>query len=135
MLSDFGSWASIISLPITIWVLIETFRLKGKFAARIRIPEIRKDLVKVLRSLLGNMKPQGDRLAAYSDLAKAAALLKNLQTQEGLSRMLTLNDAIRQVDRMVTSRDSSDNDFWIAYQTLTQIITSLEQIERDMPWS
>ena len=135
MLSDLGSWASIFSLPITIWVLVETHRIKKKFAARVRVPEIRQELANVSRSYLSNIGRNGDRDAAHSDLAKIAALLKSLQDKVGTRSMTTLRPTIKRIDRVISSRTASDDDFWKAYQALIEIIASLEQMERDMPWS
>ena len=134
MLSDIGSWASILSLPITIWVLIETFRIKGHFSARARIPEIRKSLADVSLSYLGNIKTNGDKNLAFEDLARIIGLLKSLQAKPAKKSLTTLGPTIAKINRICESRLTSENDLWGAYTSTIEIITSLEQIERDMTW-
>lgn len=135
MLSDIGSWASIISLPITIWVLYETFRIKQHFSARARIPEIRKSLADVSFAYLGNIKGAKDLDPAYSDLARAMALLKTLRARPVTKNLTSLNGAINRIDRISTMRIADQTELWGAYSAMIEIITSLEQIERDISWS
>lgn len=134
MLSDIGSWASIVSLPITIWVLIETHRIKAHFAARARIPEIRAALATASLSYLSNIKPNGDINAAYEDLAKIIALLKSLQDKPAKKSLSTLSGTISKISHVCNARLASQSDLWGAYTSTIEITTSLEQIERDMTW-
>ena len=135
MLSDIGSWASILSLPITIWVLIETFRIKQHFSARARIPEIRKALAETSLAYLGNIRNNKDLNSAYSDLAKVLALLKNLQTRPVTKNLSSLNGVINRISHISTMRITDQNELWSAYTSIIEITTSLEQIERDMSWN
>jgi len=134
MLSEIGSWASIASLPITIWVLVETHRIKAHFAARARIPEIRAALAATSLSYLSNIKPNGDINAAYEDLAKIIALLKSLQNKPAKKNLSTLNGTISKISHVCSARLTSQSDLWGAYTSTIEITTSLEQIERDMTW-
>ena len=134
MLSDIGSWASIVSLPITIWVLVETFRIKQHFAARARIPEIRKSLADVSLVYLGNIRNNKDLNAAYGDLARALGLLKSLQEKSATKNLGSLSGAINRISRISSMRITDQNDLWTAYTSIIEITTSLEQIERDMNW-
>lgn len=134
-LSNLGSWASIIALPITFWVLIETYRIKQHFSNRARLPEILKKLTQHSRTYLANIKPEKDINLAYKDAAIILGILQIFRSKTISKKVASLDEGITKIARITANNQPNANELWEAYTSITKIITSLEQIERDMAWS
>jgi hypothetical protein len=135
MLSNIGSWASIVALPITVWVLVESFRIKQHFSTRARIPEIKKALGETSLAYLSNLKDGGDLNFAHAELAKMLALLKSLQAKPISKKLASLHEVVTRISRVSRLRITDRNELWAAYNSIIEITTSLDQVERDMSWS
>ena len=78
--SDVGTIASLISLAVSIFVLIEVRRLKNSFTLRVRGPIIIKELAKYSSNISGYLDQFDDFLTQIdAEFGKADTKLKYLQ--------------------------------------------------------
>jgi hypothetical protein len=142
------SWVSpaadvvtLIGFGITVWVLIQTFRLRKDFASRARVPDIRKSLEhegsELVRCL--DVWPAKSR-EAMASLSRTRGILGNLSKKlDGDNRALT-RKLMRSLDRkrfafFGQKRAPLDVDTaWRHYADIQQLIAALEQHEKDYVW-
>ena len=98
--SDIGTIASIISLGVSVFVLIEVRKIKNVYKLRVRGPVIIKELVRYSANLSGYLDEFEDSLPQIADeLGKARAKLKYLKKTLSSDTRTSVKRLLRSIEK------------------------------------
>jgi hypothetical protein len=143
-ITDIASFASIIGLWITIWVLRETKKIKLSFLAKARLPEVVTDLIQI-SSKLAQTIPDWDtsKHEILIEISRCKSILKNIKPklntdlQEDISKLIVQLDEKRTIYTFWRKKYISEykkDDVWKIYTEIQSIIESLNQMKSDLRW-
>lgn len=146
-LSELPQWVnglsavcSIFGLGVSVWVLIDVKNIKQNFKRKARLPELLNDLREVERSLSKNLTEwEADpnaASAAYSDLAKVVALLKNIQpklTKQNIELKKLIEELNAYTDN-ASLQTLSKEKVWAISLRFGTVFESLRQLNKDDQW-
>lgn len=136
-----ASICSIIGLVVTVFLFYEARGIKQSFLRRARLPEVNKDLSKLISGLpnqLGNWN--ADKTKALESFYKIKALLENLESKLPTDQKKKVQNVLGKLEpkRYFIFNESlsnlTENLAWDIYTELCGIVTHLEQLAKDSNW-
>jgi hypothetical protein len=127
ILGTVADFASVVGLGISLYVAFEVRRVRTRFLRIARIPELKTQLM-TLASQIQDRDVHQDKLAEL--FATCKALIRNVRKKLPLASAKKVQKAL---ERYKPS-ESRDAVFSI-YGDLLEVITDLDQAEKDSKWS
>ena len=127
---DIGSFSSILGLAISIWVLINTYKLKNSFKVYVRLP----GLVDKLAEHTSNLKKHYRKFESSVYLIKAelSRIEANLETLKEKERKA--QKAIQQVLDAIKAYKDNPTDkekYWEIHTSLQGLIEKVKNLQED----
>lgn len=127
---------SIIGFVITIFVMVGVRQIKGHYTSRIRVPELRNQLV-------AHASKIGDFLNDYSnnrnsislEMAATEPVLRAIKKRLSWSERGKINEALKKINKLQKEPSQSEKDVRLIYNILHGLSSELEQWENDKKWS
>jgi len=126
---------SVIGFVITIIVMVGVRQIKGHYTSRIRVPELKLQLVNLasqLGTLLNDYLNNKDFIEV--EIARVEPVLKAIKKRLGLTERDKVNEALKSL-RQLERHGSNEARVRAIYNRLHGINAELEQWENDKKWS
>lgn len=126
---------SVLGFAITIYVMIGVKQIKGHYTSRIRVPELKIQLID-LASQLGKLLNdyQSNRNQIECEMARIEPVLKAIKKRLGWTERGKVNEALKKLNEQ-QKRTGSEVQVRMIYNLLHGIHAELEQWEIDKRWS
>ncbi len=133
-ISKIGSIFSIASLVVTIWVLLETRKLRSLYKLKVRGPELIKDLHKMASNLSEFLNDySGSMTQIAEELGKTSSKLKTLQTRlRGIQRN-SVKRVRGDIDQCEVKAENEEQVRTV-YVEIIKVIEELKDYQKDLNW-
>ncbi len=130
--SDIGTVASIISLAVSIFVLIEVRNIRNAFKLKVRGPVIIKELVRYSSNLSGYLDEFEDSLPQIADeLGKARAKLKYLKKSLSSGPKTSVKRLLKSIEKCEITVDNKDGIRRV-YVEMNQVLEEVKDYQKDI---
>lgn len=130
--SDLGTIASIISLGVSIFVLIEVRKIKNAFKLRVRGPVIIKELEAYSSNLSACLDEFEDSLPRIADeFGKSRAKLKYLKQNLSSSPRSSVKRLLKSIEKCEITLDNKDG-IWRVYVEMKQVLEEVKDHQKDI---
>jgi hypothetical protein len=130
--SDLGTIASIISLGVSIFVLIEVRKIRNAFKLRVRGPVIIKELVGYSSNLSAYLDEFEDSLPQIADeFGKARAKLKYLKKNLSSSPKSSVKRLLKSIEKCEITLENKDGIRRV-YVEMNQVLEEVKDHQKDI---
>ena len=140
-MGNLGSLSSILGLLATIFLIFEAKKLRSSFLRRARLPQITEELSIATSELSENLKFWRQNSApALHTFSKIEGLLGNIRTKlpgkekKLVDEFLTLLHPKKYLVLTQPLSQLTDDEAWDRYTKLNSLVTTFEQLTKDMKW-
>lgn len=126
---------SLLGFAITIYVMIGVRQIKGHYTSRIRVPELKAQLVSLasqLGALLNDYLNNKNQIEL--EMEKIAPVLKAIKKRLGWTERNKVNETLKKLNEQ-KNHTSGEAQVRLIYNLLHGINAELEQWENDKKWS
>lgn len=133
-LSNIGSWASIIGLVLTIFVLLNIRSIKQFYLFSARVPELLEKLTKHAASISTHQKNYPTTHQELTlELAGVEMVLNSLYDKVNRKTKKSVKKTIDSIILPKTGQASKD-EIWSIYIQIHKLITEVEELQSDLKW-
>lgn len=130
--SDIGSVASVISLAVSIFVLIEVRSIRNAFKLRVRGPVIIKDLVRYSSNLSGYLDKFEDSLPQIADeFGKTKAKLKYLEKSLSSGPKASVKRLLKSIEKCEITVDN-EGGIRRVHLEMNEVIEEVKDRQKDI---
>jgi hypothetical protein len=130
--SDIGTVASIISLAVSVFVLIEVRHIRNAFKLRVRGPVIIKELGRCSSNISGYLVEFEDSLPQIADeLGKATAKLKYLRKSLSSGPKTSVKSLLKSIEKCEVTVDNKDGIRRV-YVEMNQVLEEIKDHQKDI---
>ncbi|MFW1760440.1 hypothetical protein [Acinetobacter calcoaceticus] len=140
-LVDSGTILGIVGFFITIWLLWEAKQIRNSFMRKARLPEVIKDLSRSSAKLVTHLKNwETEEKEAINQLIISKALIENLipkvpDFEKKRCKLFVNSVTPRTLFFWTIGSSTVDEDkAWSLYTLLIEVLTMLEQLNKDSKW-
>ncbi|EPJ5650907.1 hypothetical protein LLI86_001568, partial [Acinetobacter baumannii] len=140
-LIDLGTIFSIIGFFITIWLLWEAKQLRKSFFRRARLPEVIENLTIASSKLSSHLKKwETEDKEAIHQLSICKAVIENVTPKlpdNAQKKCKIFVKSVTPTTFLIWTFGSSDIDkdkAWDLYALLSEVVTMLQELEKDLKW-
>jgi hypothetical protein len=132
--SKIGSIFSIASFGLTVWVLLETRKLRGLYKLRVRGPSLIKDLVKLASILFSYLNDYSNSVAQIAqELGKIGVKLKSLEVKLNGAPKSSVKLVRSYIDQCEVNNENEEQVRRI-YVEIIKVIEELKDHQKDLDW-
>ena len=131
-LTEFGSWASILSLALTLWILIAVRKLRSQYVFKGTVPKLVEKLSthsSQISSYLNDYK--GSKSQIDLEIARTEVVLQSLKRQLPRRHRKPVNSLLRSIKK---SRDPTEYQVRRIYLASVQIVDQVLDLQEDLAW-
>lgn len=130
--STIGTVASIISLAVSIFVLIEVRNIRNAFKLRVRGPVIIRELGRCSSNISGYLVEFEDSLPQIDDeLGKATAKLKYLKKSMSSGPKTSVKSLLKSIEKCEVTVDNKDGIRRV-YVEMNQVLEEIKDHQKDI---
>ncbi|WP_417776701.1 hypothetical protein [Stutzerimonas xanthomarina] len=140
-ISNVGTITSIIGFFVTVFLLIEARKLRSSFLRKARLPEVVEELKKINKDLSKILKNWNeDSREGVRQLRLSKEVVESLKPKLPDYQKKKCSNYIQMLStrKLFFFRTDflsiSDERAWQLYEELSGLITSLEQLQKDLKW-
>nr|WP_272540185.1 hypothetical protein [Acinetobacter baumannii] len=140
-LVDSGTILGIVGFFITLWLLWEAKQIRNSFIRKARLPEVIKDLSRSSTKLVAHLKNwETEEKEAINQLIISKALIENLipkvpDLEKKRCKLFVNSVTPRTLFFWTIGSSTVDEDkAWSLYTLLIEVLTMLEQLNKDSKW-
>ncbi len=119
---------------ISCFVLADTKKIKESFSRKARVPEIVKDFEKIFSALKKSLENYNDgNLHIYQKIHEARGLLSSIKEKMPETQKTAIQSFLVFTEKPDQFKDNEDK-CWDIYTKLSEIIASIQQLEKNSKW-
>ena len=134
-LSDVGSWSSIASFFLTVWILATVRKLRSHYLFKARVPQLQSDLASKTSQLseyLNDYRSFRDDLVVL--LGQMEVLLKNLKKKAPREARKSIKALISEIDTTSNSTVMTETKARSIYTNSMKLADELQYLQQDQEW-